>query len=72
MKHFVSLFVVGILTPLVWGQTSRHPQALPEFDKQLKAGTRASTTETSRTSWGPRRDKTSFPVKQRILSAQYH
>src|SRR5439155_5439746 len=38
----------------------------------LEAGTRATTTQQSRTSWGPIRDKTSFPVRSRILKARYH
>src|SRR5256884_5151693 len=37
-----------------------------------EAETRVTTTQQSRTSWGPIRDKTSFPVRSRILKARYH
>src|ERR1700693_4351207 len=38
----------------------------------LGAGTKATTTQQSRTSWGPIRDKTSFPLRSRIQKARYH
>src|SRR5437660_12104563 len=37
-----------------------------------EADTRVTTTQQSRTSWGPIRDKTSPPVRSRLLKARHH